>query len=109
LYIFPYDYHFPLHCQGFEEAVKGAATKGFDDASCELYKQIMIKTAWLAEKDLPGNIERFTWRNLKTQQPPDILDLCSKKSHKIIVTSSFSKKVRFQRDSVTLFGNFIKL
>ncbi|XP_020631999.1 uncharacterized protein LOC110068921 [Orbicella faveolata] len=38
---------------GFEDAVKEAATKGFDDASCELYKQIMIKTAWLAEKDLP--------------------------------------------------------
>jgi len=54
LYIFPYVYHFPLHSQGFEEAVKGAATKGFDDASCELYKQIMIKTAWLTEKDLPG-------------------------------------------------------
>ncbi|XP_078377948.1 non-homologous end-joining factor 1-like [Oculina patagonica] len=39
--------------QGFEDAVKEAATKGFDDASGELYKQVMIKTAWLAEKDMP--------------------------------------------------------
>ncbi|KAJ7371298.1 Non-ous end-joining factor 1 [Desmophyllum pertusum] len=39
--------------QGFEDAVSEAATKGFNDASCELYKQVMIKTAWLTEKDLP--------------------------------------------------------
>ncbi|CAH3121148.1 unnamed protein product [Porites lobata] len=39
--------------QGFEDAVKDSVTKGFDDASCELYKQVMIKKAWLAEKDLP--------------------------------------------------------
>jgi len=56
LFIFAYFCRFPLHHQGFEDAVKEAATKGFDDASCELYKQVMIKTAWLAEKDLPGEI-----------------------------------------------------
>ena len=36
--------------------MKEAATRGFDDASCDLYKQVMIKTAWLAEKDLPGEL-----------------------------------------------------
>ena len=36
--------------------MKDSVTKGFDDASCELYKQVMIKKAWLAEKDLPGNV-----------------------------------------------------
>ena len=35
--------------------MKNAVTQGFDDAACELYKQVMIKRAWLAEKDLPGN------------------------------------------------------
>ena len=54
MFVYSTFYYFPLRYQGFEEAVKEAATKGFDDASCELYKQIMIKTAWLAEKDLPG-------------------------------------------------------
>ena len=44
-----------VYHQGFEGAVKDAVTKGFDEASCELYKQVMIKRAWLAEKDLPGN------------------------------------------------------
>ncbi|XP_068740229.1 non-homologous end-joining factor 1-like [Montipora capricornis] len=39
--------------QGFEDSVKGAVSKGFDEASCELYQQVMIKKAWLAEKDLP--------------------------------------------------------
>ena len=41
--------------QGFEDSVKNAVTTGFDDATGELYKQVMIKGAWLAEKDLPGN------------------------------------------------------
>lgn len=45
---------FSVAPKGFEDAVKEAATGGFDDASCELYRQVMIKTAWLAEKDLPG-------------------------------------------------------
>lgn len=36
--------------------MKDSVTKGFDDASCELYKQVMIKKAWLAEKDLSGNV-----------------------------------------------------
>ncbi|XP_029200277.2 non-homologous end-joining factor 1-like isoform X1 [Acropora millepora] len=39
--------------QGFEESVKNCGTKCFNESSCELYKQVMIKTAWLAEKDLP--------------------------------------------------------
>ncbi|CAH3154868.1 unnamed protein product [Pocillopora meandrina] len=39
--------------QGFEDAVQDAVIQGLDDDSSELYKQVMIKTAWLAEKDLP--------------------------------------------------------
>jgi len=39
--------------QGFEDSVKDAVTKGFDEVSRELYKQVMIKRAWLVEKDLP--------------------------------------------------------
>ena len=41
--------------QGFEDAVQDAVIQGLDDDSSELYKQVMIKTAWLAEKDLPGD------------------------------------------------------
>lgn len=39
--------------QGFEDAVQDAVTQGLDNDASELYKQVMIKTAWLAEKDLP--------------------------------------------------------
>lgn len=33
--------------------MKNCGTKCFNESACELYKQVMIKTAWLAEKDLP--------------------------------------------------------
>ena len=40
--------------------MKNCGTKCFNESSCELYKQVMIKTAWLAEKDLPGK-NRLRW------------------------------------------------
>ena len=53
--IFSFCFHGLVYNQGFEDAVQDAVIQGLDDDSSELYKQVMIKTAWLAEKDLPGD------------------------------------------------------
>ena len=57
--------------------MKNSVTQGFGDASCELYKQVMIKRAWLAEKDLPGNTTSQTNKTCFAAPIPSRIDVVS--------------------------------